>query len=489
MNSYNLDYLTWGWGHDDLLSQLFDKFATGVTFINVNSEIVYYNHSQGVIDNIDPSLVLGKSLLDLYWIKNKDEHPALISILSRQPILNFPYFYWTRNGKLVNSLQNVFPIFKDGILLGCVSFINEYNALTEEQKFVQSEIEKREENTPKFTPVNLSQIITQDKIMLLNLDIISKSADSPAPILIAGESGTGKDMFARAIHSVSQRGEAPFMKVNCASIPLSLLTGILFGTSEGAFSGAIEQPGILERVTGGTLFLDGVNVLPASFQLRLLETLQEGVVKRLGSASEGTPFSFKLVSGVNYSYKETFPLQTLRPELLQYLGAVSLNLPPLRNRLGDIPLLTSFQIRRLNEELSLKIDSVSELMKDIFLRHNWPGNVRELLNAIQGAMTLVAPAETFLGVSHFNSTFFEDVVKKYQAASASLDWGGTYRRENPRLQRSVSSSSEAERLAAALEATGGNAAAAARSLKISPQLMNYKLKKFSLKKKITVRVE
>ncbi|MDR1165175.1 MAG: sigma 54-interacting transcriptional regulator [Deltaproteobacteria bacterium] len=488
MNSFGLDYLTWGLGNEEILSQIFDKFTVGVTFVNGDSEIVYYNQAQAEIDDAEPAEAIGKSLGSLYWVKDKTDHPALLALANRRAVVNEPCFYWTRKGKLVNSLQNAYPVWKDGALLGVMSFISEYGKLEEYQSFMQNEgLSLRTAESPGVVP--LGQVITQDKTMLMNLEVIAKSADSPAPTLVSGEAGTGKDMFARAIHLISRRKEGPYLALSCAAFPPNLLDGMLFGISEGAFSGAEEKMGILERATGGTLFLEDVKALPEKIQNRLLKALHDGEVKRLGEGGSSYPIDFKLVAGLKCGPLEALARGGLKSELLEAIGVVRLALPPLRDRLVDVPLLTRHYIQKMNERLNRRIDTISEQMKEAFIRHDWPGNVRELVNALEGAMSLVAPGETFLGTSHFSSTFFEDVVKKHLNATTPMDWGVPAAPEPPRSSRSFSSASEAERLAAALEASGGNAAKAARSLKISPQLMNYKLKKFCLKKRITVRVE
>jgi arginine utilization regulatory protein len=479
-----MENLKWGISSTELLSQIFNDFSTGVTIVDTNSEIVYYNKAQGQIDNMNPSEALGKNINDVQKVVEGTYHPTTLAIISRQPLINHASFYTTLSGKLVNSIQNIFAIVKDGVTLGCASFSNEYGRIIEGFNLNQGEESQNHGGNGSSNhsrEQSICQIITNEKSMFANLDIVSKAADSPSSILICGERGTGKDLFARLVHKNSSRRENPFLVLNCASIPESILEGILFGTVEGAFTLAVDRPGMLELANGGTLFLDEINSIPQGLQTKIAQTLKEGTVRRVGSSNGEIDFSVKLVSGTSGDPQEAIAKGILKPELVIQLGVVMVSLPPLRTRQSDIPLLTSHFIQKMNEKLGKKVSSLSDDIKEAFNGYSWPGNVTELENAIEGAMNLVQEDESILKFQHFNATLLAEVLKESRNP----------KEKNPEtrslhfLHRPV----EAERIAAALEAAGGNAAKAARSLKISPQLMNYKLKKFSLKKKITVHVE
>jgi arginine utilization regulatory protein len=180
---------------------------------------------------------------------------------------------------------------------------------------------------------------------------------------------------------------------------------------------------------------------------------------------------------------------SFRPELVLKLGAVFINIPPLRERAGDVALLTRHFISALNEGLKRKVERPSDETSEALQKHLWPGNVQELLCTLESAMNQVQPEEGALQLSHFNSSLFADVLKGSSVQVEDPDSGRLPKYEPVKTGLYLHRAAEVERIAAALEAAGGNAAKAARSLKISPQLMNYKLKKFSLKKKITVHVE
>ncbi|MDR1312132.1 MAG: sigma 54-interacting transcriptional regulator, partial [Deltaproteobacteria bacterium] len=220
-------------------------------------------------------------------------------------------------------------------------------------------------------------------------------------------------------------------------------------------------------------------------QDRLLAAVEEGRAPRVGAAGKARELDVKFMSACSDPLKEAVSSRRVRPGLLVKLGVVTLNLPPLRERLGDVPLLTDQFVKSFSKFFSKTADGVSEEVKEAFLKHRWPGNVRELKSGIEGAMNVFSQGEEQLKPFHFVSTLLEGLFRDCDGAPGACEGA---RDGAQRPAHFLHSATEAERIAAALEAAGGNAAKAARSLKISPQLMNYKLKKFALKKKITVQV-
>jgi arginine utilization regulatory protein len=477
----------WGLNSTDILSQIFNEFGSGVAIADASANILYYNKAMGLIDNMDPESVIGKSILEIHRVGEDTTHPFVMTSVTRRPLLNHACFYNTPEGKLVNSIQNVFVIEKDGITLGSVIFVTEFGKVLESYNLPQGDesllLGEFVATLPK--EISLSRVITKEKSMFASLDIINKSADSLSPLLIRGERGVGKDLFARVAHLSSSRRESPYLSLNCSSLPENILEGILYGTAAGAFTAAVERPGLFELAQGGTLFLDEINSIPPGLQLKIAKTLRDGKVRRVGSSGGEKEFSLKLISGVSVEPEEAVLGGRLSPELLLRLGVVMVSIPPLRERKSDIPLLTGHFIQILNERLGKKVENLSDDLKDRFSRYPWPGNVRELENVLEGAMNLVSPEETLLKPAHFAAT----LISEFLSESKGKDGLGERKENEPRPLHFLHRPAEAERIAAALEAAGGNAAKAARSLKISPQLMNYKLKKFSLKKKITVHVE
>jgi arginine utilization regulatory protein len=213
------------------------------------------------------------------------------------------------------------------------------------------------------------------------------SAASPSPIMISGETGTGKELFAQSIHNHSPRKKKPFIPVNCAAIPENLLEGILFGTSRGSFTGAIDKPGLFEQANGGTIFLDELDAMPLTLQVKLLRVIQEKKVRKLGSLKE-IDLDVKILSSVGQQPLKIVQNGSLRMDLFYRMGVVSIMLPPLRERQEDMETLIQHFIAKYNQALGEKVESISSEVADLFVGYRWPGNVRELENVIERAALL-----------------------------------------------------------------------------------------------------
>jgi two-component system, NtrC family, response regulator len=260
----------------------------------------------------------------------------------------------------------------------------------------------RETNAP-------SGIITRDPSMLRICRTIEKVAPTSATVLILGESGTGKELLARALHAASTKRAGRFVAINCAAIPENLLESELFGYEKGAFTGAIKQTiGKIETAHGGTLFLDEIGDLPIALQAKLLRFLQERVIERIGGRQE-VPVDLRIVCATHQSLKDQIAQGRFREDLYYRLAEIVVEIPPLRDRLGDAALLAHGFVRRMAEEqrrgsMTLLPDAVEAID-----RYAWPGNVRELENVMKRAVimaegTRIAASDIGLGETDANGS-------------------------------------------------------------------------------------
>ena len=478
----------------NIIKQMFDHYPDGVMIINIHTVLIYYNRAQGRIDDLEPAQAIGKTILDLYRVSDNTSSPTMRCLFSRKPLVDLPCYYYTHLGKLINSIHNVFPLISDiGQLAGCICFIRDYGKLTEQyntaaqhRKFSSSAANGPEVKKADYT---FDHIITQSPSMRKSLEAASMAANSPSAVMLYGETGCGKEMFAQAIHNISRRRNEPFLAINCAAIPESLLEGIIFGTVKGAFTGAADKAGIMELANNGTIFFDEINSMPYGLQSKILRAIQEQKVRRVGDSRE-RKVSLKIVSATNVNPHKAVAKGTLRADLLYRLGVVMINIPPLRERPGDIAPLTVHFIKKLNHRLGKNVTGLSSRMENIFRHYPWPGNVRELEHALEGAMNLVPGHAVSLELEHFSSSL---IGEGFTAASDSLtvpeNGAGARGPAEPGYSYDDRRKFEVEKLIQALEAANGNAAQAARSLNISPQLMSYKMKKYGLKKKARVEIE
>jgi DNA-binding NtrC family response regulator len=232
------------------------------------------------------------------------------------------------------------------------------------------------------------QILGKSKPMRDVFELIRRVADSPTNVLITGESGTGKELVAKAIHYNSDRRDAPFVPVNCAAIPEALLESELFGHVKGAFTDAkTDKRGLFEEAHGGTLFLDEISELPLLLQAKLLRSIQEREIRRVG-ATRAMPVDVRIIAATNLNLAEEAKAKRFREDLFYRLNVIEIRLPPLRERREDIPLLVEAFLKKCAEANHKEVRGMTEAALALLMDHAWPGNVRELENVIERAVTL-----------------------------------------------------------------------------------------------------
>ncbi len=228
-----------------------------------------------------------------------------------------------------------------------------------------------------------SVVIGRSPRMRAVFDFVRVIADSESNVLIVGETGTGKEMIANLIHQTSRRRRRPFVPVSCAILTETLIESELFGHERGAFTGAIkDRPGRFELAEGGTIFLDDIDDVPPSVQVKLLRVLQNRTVERVGG-TRSIPIDVRVISGSKRSLKQLTSEGTFREDLFYRLNVVPIWLPPLRERREDIALLTDHFVRRFFRARGEQVPALSPTVRDAFQRYRWPGNVRELENACE----------------------------------------------------------------------------------------------------------
>ena len=275
--------------------------------------------------------------------------------------------------------------------------------LEQEVSFLRSEMAHRSEQ---------AQIISQSKHMKEIFLTIKKVASTSSSILINGESGTGKELIARAIHTASERDQKPFVALNCASIPSELIESELFGHEKGAFTGAHHRtPGKFEFANGGTLLLDEISSLKSEFQAQLLRVLQEREFTRVGG-HRVIKVDVRIIAATNTRLEEMVRKGTFREDLYFRLNVIPINVPPLRQRHGDVPLLVHYFLAKLNRQLNKNIKAITPEAMAVLESYPWPGNIRELENLIE-RMVVLGSDNTRIdqGDLPFDVLFHEETVQ------------------------------------------------------------------------------
>jgi two-component system, NtrC family, response regulator HydG len=240
----------------------------------------------------------------------------------------------------------------------------------------------------KLKQLGATDFIGQSAAIRRVFELIEKVAPAKASVAITGESGTGKEMVARSIHNLSPRREKPFIAINCASIPATLMESELLGHERGAFTGAEQRrPGVFELAHGGTLFLDEVAEIPVELQAKLLRVLEEGRLRRLGGRSE-LEVDVRVLSATNRDLRDEIRAGRFREDLFFRLHVFQIPLPPLRERREDIPMLVQHFLDKFSRESAKRVTGVQPQAMEVLLGYGWPGNIRELKNAIERAVIL-----------------------------------------------------------------------------------------------------
>jgi len=314
-------------------------------------------------------------------------------------------------------------------------------------------------------------IVGKSPRMLKVFDLIEKVSQAKVNVLILGESGTGKELVAKAIHYNSPRKNGPFVPINCGAIPETLLESELFGYVRGAFTGAVtSKRGLLEIASGGTLFLDEIGDLPLSLQVKLLRVIQEREFKRVGG-TEDIKVDLRIIAASNQDLAEKIRKKEFREDLYYRLNVIQINLPPLRERREDIPLLVHHFVDKYSREMEKEIKGVTPEAMELLVNYDYPGNVRELENIIERSVTL--ETEPYITDKHIRSYMSERLLSRELPIKVEIP------EEGIDLNRVIEEIEKAF-LLKALERTGGMKKKAAELLGMNFRAIRYKLAKYGL---------
>lgn len=473
------------------LRRILDTLPLGVLITDREGVVIYYNQAHSVIDDLDAGLLLGKKENDLLF------GPDIMSICHRtgRPILGFIYPYRTFRNKEVNGAYWVYPLHLNGRVEAAICFTQPLATAEEEYKI--------QVQWPEATPVAAREkkFIGKSQIFKKALNMARKAAKGPSPVLLVGATGTGKEMFARYIHQNSLSRDKPYLAVNCAAIPGALLEGLLFGTTKGCFTGAVDRAGLFEEANGGILYLDEIDSMPMELQPKLLRVLQETTVRRLGSSVE-RPLDLKIISSMGMNPQDAMAAGHLRTDLYYRLSVLTINIPLLSERPDDLEDLSNYFLSKYNALLNKQVLKLEDDLMELLRGYSWPGNIRELEHFLAGAMNLMSDEETILTFDHI-SDHYKSVLRGEEVGKPFIRLNTEQYNIPPNIQgltpapgsnvtghfqavRSEPASKlsrwqkEFERLSAALTATNGHVTKAAKILGITRQLLHYKMKKYGL---------
>jgi len=430
------------WQNTTVFESVFDQLSDALILYDLEFRITGINYSAERLFGISSGEMLGKHCREVFQCTECERRGVPAAVDQKPSAMSGRFRLHIGSGIERQVAMRIRQIRDDGRLVGVAATIREI--------------------TERAAPAARA-LIAESAIMLEILDFVRRVATSEAAtILLDGESGTGKDLIAKSLHYQSPRKAEPFITLNCAAIPSSLLESELFGYEKGAFTDAHGQKrGIFELADKGTLFLDEIGEIPLVLQAKLLRVLEDQNFRRLGGLTD-VQLDLRVVAATNKNLRDAVKRGAFRQDLYYRLNVIQITIPPLRKRIDDIRPLAKFFIEHYNHKFNRNIQGLSDLAMNSLLSYDWPGNVRELRNAIERGMIL---EETSL----ISSSSLPAVISGSDGSGAKSG--------NP---WTMLQDSERRLVARALERTHGNQTQAARLLRITRDKLRYKQKRLGL---------
>ncbi|CAM3845134.1 sigma-54 interaction domain-containing protein [Alkalicoccus chagannorensis] len=367
---------------DAMYRRLTEEVDVGVHAVDERGISVLYNRKISEMENMDPEEVLGRAIQDVFTFEKGES--TLYRVLETEVMSRGArQTYRNNKGMEITAVNDTFPVYENGVLVGALEISKDVTRL---EKLVE---ENMRSSRRRF---GFDDIIGTSRALREVIEHAKRAVRTTSSVLIIGETGTGKELFAQSMHSGSPRASGPFVSQNCAALPESLIEGILFGTKKGAFTGAENRPGLFEEADGGTLLLDELNSLSPALQSKLLRVIQDKSIRRVGDSEERS-VDVRLVATMNEDPIDAIQAGRLRKDLYYRLSVVTLFIPPLRDRPEDLePLLAHF-LRKYQALFQLETPGFSEEALALMHGYHWPGNVREAEHVVEGALNLLQPGE------------------------------------------------------------------------------------------------
>jgi arginine utilization regulatory protein len=454
-----------------IMQKILHYIDEGVHVLDKNGNTIIYNESMSKLEKMATKEVMRKPFGEVFKNLNSESSTLLKALKSRVTTSDLKQTYLNKDGKEITTINTTLPIVINDEVIAVVEVAKNITKMTEMSHTIlklQNEIGKPETaKTKKIRKYNFNNIIGASSNFVDVIERAKKASKNSASVFIFGETGTGKELLAQSIHYESSRKDKPFIAQNCAALPESLLEGLLFGTSKGGFTGAVDRAGLFEQANGGTLLLDEINSMPYELQAKLLRVLQENYIRRVGGTND-IPIDVRIITTSNEPTEAILKYGKIRKDLFYRLNVIQLNVPPLRDRKDDIIMLTNMFIHKFNERLNKEILSITKEAQDALLKYDFPGNVRELENIIMSAISMSDDNERILNINHFNLL---DIASNYDNSNHELgDEGIDEYLEN--LEKRI--------IEKILIDKDYNITKAAQALKIKRQTLQHKIKKFNI---------
>ena len=455
--------------YEKIIEELIKLIDEGVYIVDKQGIGRFYNETMATMEKVNVEDVLQKKFHEAFPEVRNNDSTMLKALLKAEPTVKKQQTYKNFYGKEITTVNSTIPIVVNGETVAALEVAKDItdirrmsDTLLELQKGNTEPVENHKKTIKRYT---FDDIQGENDDFQLALNRAKKAADNDASVFIYGETGTGKELFAQSIHYCGKRKNKPFLAQNCAAIPESLLEGILFGTSKGGFTGAVDREGLFEQANGGTLLLDEISAMPYELQGKLLRVLQEDYIRRVGGMKD-IPVDVRIIATVNEPPEDLIAQGKLRSDLFYRLCVVNIEIPSLRERMDDIQILAEGFLEKFNKKFNKEIWMISDGALKKLKNHSYPGNVRELENIIEQAVSM-SDNEHALTEKNLSMP-----TRRRKAPTINYD------KEIP-LDKYLDDI-EAKIISEALFEARGNISKAADALHIKRQTLQHKLKKHRL---------
>jgi len=468
-----------------VFGHFFDVLGQPFSVLNAAGEHIYYNQENADLDECHRKEILGKHMLSAFPSIHVDNNEMLRALQYGEESINHRKSYYTPSGKLIDYQHTTVPLFNsDGAIMGVIESGHDLSAFRKLQRHLSVLNEKLFSKEKSEQP----EIIHNSDSMQQVLDCAARLAVSNVPVMVIGETGTGKELLASFVHNHSHRNNKPFIALNCGALPVTLIESTLFGTVKGGFTGAENTRGYLELANGGTLFLDELNAMPIDVQGKILRFLQEKTFWKVGGSKE-LKADIRIIVAMNESPYEMIRQKRLRDDLFYRLEIGMVVIPPLRERKDEIIPLARHFMAKHQASSNMQVYPFPASVEKQLLEYDWPGNVRMLENVIVRSLILQkkpGPLDELI----FNSE--TDIINSFSVETQpERSLQKEIYHENSFAQGSTLTykleAYEHHLLVEALKESQGCVAKAARTLGVSRGALQYKVKKhnimFSLEEK------
>ncbi len=458
------------------LEKVIENLNDGILLTDKQGKVVIYNHAMEELEKKNSKDMIGKYIWDAYEYHDFNASEHMQVFYSGVPILNKYKAHAYNKGEPVYKSYSTFPIEQDEDIIGVYSISKNETKLQSllaeiielKRQFKGSSKDKKTLNGTRFY---FSDIIGSSEIMKKLIKESQTISWLDNNVLIVGDTGTGKEVFAQSIHNYGKRKPKPFIGINCSAIPENLLESILFGTVKGAYTGAVDSTGLFEEAKDGTLFLDELNSMPVSMQTKLLRVLQEKSVRRVGGKNV-YPIQCRVISAMNEDPLILIEKGKLRKDLFYRIAGYTLYIPPLKDRGHDIFELADYFISKNNLTMNKNITEITDELKEMMKRYTWPGNIRELEHFVENIMVKTNDDDHYLRVSNIPN-YILDAMQTSNQYNNDFIFCKTLQEKLNDMEKKL--------ILQALDANKWNVTKSAKSLGITRQSLIYRMRKFNIK--------